>query len=214
MSLLSSRPPTSVVRIGTELMFDTDTYVEPDEVFDIAVSYGSILEIFSMLNGNGLTDNEKQICLLRAFYLDCVPEDLQQAYGLAVEFMACGKGVEDKKSKEKPLYSWEQDGDYIFAAINQTYNNILNSEPDLHWWKFINCFINLVQECRFNEIINNRAAHRKPNLKANIPSKEQKEARRLYPEIYVLKEHRVSDTETLDKLRDLEKIMNGNSEGC
>lgn len=209
MSLLTSRPPTSVVRIGDELMFDCDTYDEPDEVFDICITYSSILAIFIMLNSTALTDREKQVALLRAFYLDNVPSDSVQAYDLAIEFMACGKGVDTGSAKEKPLYSWEQDGDYIYAAIDQSFNGILDKQPDLHWWKFINCFAN-IGECRFNEIVSNRAAHRKPNAKNNIPSKEQREARRLYPEIYVLKESKKVEVkaDADDPLKALEALMN------
>lgn len=203
MNFLVDDLPTAVVRVGDSLMWDTEAD-EVDEVFDISVSYRSILAIFEMLNGNILTDQEKQVCMLRMFYLDNLPDDLQAAAELASEFMQCGKGIVDKNHKEPCYYSWTQDGDYIYAAINQSFNGILDKEPDLHWWRFVNCFMNSTNEnYRINEIICNRAAHYKRKA-----TKEQKEARRLYPEIYVLQGKRSTDNETINRAKELEKLMN------
>lgn len=202
MSLLTSDPPMAVCRVGDALMWDTQSD-EADEVFDIAVSYRSILDIFEMLSGISLTDSEKQWCLLRAFFLDNVPEDWEQAAILAGEFMACGKDATESRSKEKAVYSWRQDGDYIYAAINQSFNGILDKEPDLHWWRFVNCFMNINEDCRINEIICNRTAHRKGKA-----TKEQKEARRLYPEVYVLQETRKADSAVTNRAKELERLMN------
>lgn len=184
MSLLTDDMPTAVCLIGDALMWNTEIFEDDaDEVFDIAVSNRSILEIFKMQFGKALTDGEKQWCLLRMFYLDNVPDDHNAALELACEFMSCGKGTVDKGHNEPSYYSWTQDGDFIRAAINQSFSNILHHEPDLHWWEFVNCFLNINENCRINEIMCNRAAHRK-----NKATKEQREARRLYPEIYILKE--------------------------
>lgn len=204
MSLLNSDPPTCLCRIGNSLGWDTEIDIDTaDEVFDISVSFRSILDIFSVINGTLFTDREKNICMLRMFYLDNVPSDHQTAQEMALEFMACGKGMVKSKSTEPCYYSWTQDGDYIYAAINQSFNGILDNDPDLHWWKFVNCFMNIGENCRINEIICNRAAHYK-----NKATKEQKESRRLYPEIYILREHRKTNTEATDRAKELEKLMN------
>lgn len=216
MSLLIDDIPMSICRVGTTLMWDVDCDCEADEIFDISVSFKSILTIFAMLNGKSLIDNEKQWCMLRMFYLDNVPQNHQTAAEFASEFMQCGKGIAEPTRKEKPLYSWEQDGDYIYAAINQAFDGILDKEPDLHWWRFVNCFANCTDEkYRINEIICNRAAHLHPNTKKGIPTKEQKEARRLYPEIYILRENRKTDDETMNKAKELERLMNNKGqESC
>lgn len=203
MSLLTDNLPMAICRVGDVLMWDTEAD-NADEVFNIAVSYRSILAIFDMMNTPGLTDREKQWCMLRMFYLDNVPQDYNRADELANEFMQCGKGIVDKKQKEPCYYSWTQDGDYIYAAINQTFDGILKKEPDLHWFEFVNCFMCCTNpELRINEIICNRAAYHKGKT-----TKEQKEARRLYPEIYVLRETRKSDNETTNRAKELERLMN------
>lgn len=204
MSLLTENLPMAVCRVGNALMWDSDTDIdEADEIFDISVSNRSILAIFKMLNGRGLTDREKQRCMPRMFYLDNVPEDYQQAAELASEFLQCGKGVSNNANKDPCFYSWGQDGDFIKAAINQSFSNILHHEPDLHWWEFVNCFMNINENCRINEIICNRAAHYK-----NKATKEQKEARKRYPEIYILQEVRKIDNEAINKAKELERLMN------
>lgn len=202
MNLLTRDLPEAVCRLNDTLMWNTEAD-NADEVFDIAISYRSILDIFAMLDSRGLTKNEKQWCMLRMFYLDNVPTDYENAARLAAEFLACGKGTVAPTHKEAPLYSWEQDGDYIYAAINQSFDGILDREPDLHWWKFVNCFMNIREDCRINEIICNRAAHRKGKA-----TKEQKETRRLYPEIYVLRDTRKTDGATVNRAKELEKLMN------
>ena len=201
MNLLTDRLPSEVWRVGDELYFDTDAPGDPDEVYDIAISYASIINIFAMLQHQGLTEFEKKLTMLRAFFLDRVPDDTERAGELCYEFMACGAGAEDKKDIQ--YYSWEQDGNYIYTAVNQSFSGVLDKEPDLHWWLFIAYFMDLTDGCRFNEIVANRYAHKKGKA-----TKEQKEARRQYPEIYVLKHIRKTDTETLDRAKELERIMN------
>lgn len=203
MNLLASDPPEAVWLVGDALMWDTEADGDADAVYDIAISYRSILAIFDMLEDRGLSEREKAVCLLRMFYLDNLPDDVDTALELAIEFMAYGKGTVDARKPEPQSYSWTQDGDYIYAAVNQSFNGILDAEPDLHWWRFVNCFMNINEDCRINDIICNRAAHRKGKA-----SKEQKEARRQYPEIYILHRERTTDNETMNRAKELEKLMN------
>lgn len=202
MNLLLSEPPLSICEIGGELFFDSEITAEPDKVFDIAHDYRSILEIMQIFQNKKYIVQEQFWIALRIFYLDNLPDDKDEALILMNRFIDCDTEWKENKVNVR-VYDWEQDGTIIYTGINKTHNNILKSYPDLHWWEFVAYFTDMTGECQFNDITSNRLAHKKGKA-----TKEQKEARRLYPDIYVLKENRKTDDETINRAKELEKLMN------
>lgn len=208
MNLLNCELPTSICLIDEDLQFDVDIdHEKVDSVYEIATDYRTILDIMIMYEDGTLTPQEQAYCMLRMLYLDNIPEDEQKAFELAMLFLNCGENDTKKsntyQSNNGSLYSWSQDGNYIYAAINQSHNDILERVPDLHWWKFVNCFQNIKEDCRFSEILCNRLAYKKKKM-----TKEQKTARKEFPEIYVLNNARKIDKVTEARADEFERLLN------
>ena len=47
---------------------------------------------------------------------------------------------QNKQEKQKQIYSYEFDADYIYSAFLQQYKIDLNSIKYMHWWKFKDLF--------------------------------------------------------------------------
>lgn len=215
MNLLINDLPTAIIDINGTLYFDTDELSEEDGFFDgecityaINTDHRSIIDIMLMYEDDISNGNEKAYIMLIMLYINKIPPDTQQAFVKAMEFLNCGKdGQEENKSKAAKnygrLYSFEQDGNYIYSAINYSHNDILKRVPDLHYWEFYNKFMQLKEDCQFNHIIANRLAHKKGKM-----TDEQKTERREYPEIYVLKEDRRIDDKRMAEMKEMERMLN------
>lgn len=199
MNLLTSDPPVGVCVVDGELRFDFECDSPIDH--DIAHDYRSILDIIGIFHDERYTVPQRLGLALRVFFLDNLPDDHDKALAIMNRFIDCD--IEHTTKTNHRTYDWQQDGTAIYTGINKTNNYILDREPYLHWWKFIACFMDMTGECQFNDITSNRLAHSKGKA-----TKEQKEARRQYPEIYVLHEHRKIDDETENRAKELEKLMN------
>jgi len=214
MNLLLDSVPEFIVEYEGKLYFNTDIFLVAEEddytCYGIATDYGSIINIFLMYETAKLTEQEKAIFMLSLFYTAKIPYDIEAAYKKAIEFMDLDKYKASAESQGhikdySRLYSWEQDGDHIFSSINYSHNDILVREPDLHWYLFVSKFMQLKEDCRFSEIINNRAAH-----KAGKATKEQRAARREHPEIYLLKADRAIESRATTEMKEMERMLNNN----
>lgn len=209
MNLLSQDLPIAVVEINNELMFDIDCDGTHDNVYPIATSNRTVIDIMQTYEGYDFTPQEKTMYMLRVFYLDNIPRDLDQAAKLAMRFMDCDEphtAPSAKAAKLGRLWSFTQDGNMIYAGINQSFDNILKTDPDLHWYEFMNCMWNMRDDCRFNEVVSNRAAH-----KLGKATKEQKQAAIDYPGIYILNkvwEAPTASSAQIDKLKQFEAMLN------
>lgn len=63
---------------------------------------------------------------------------------------------EAEDNKQRQIYSYEHDGDYIYAAFVQQYGIDL-TECNLHWWKFKALFAGLTSATKMREIMEIRA---------------------------------------------------------
>lgn len=197
----------AVVELDGTLAFDTDYGGDATKVYEIATDYRTVIDIMVMYESDDLIPQDKTLCMLRMFYLDNIPADMEQAAELAMRFLDCDESSDNTQNAKTvalgKLFSWEQDGNYIYAGVNQSHDHILERVPDLHWWLFKNCMWNLQEGCRFNEIVSNRAAH-----KQNKATKEQKQARKDYPEIYVLRSVAKASATQINKLKQFESMLN------
>ena len=214
MNCLTDDFPKKIISIDDNLYFDTDLLPDEDYFSDskpihyaIETSYRNVIEIMKMYQDNKLTDGEKVYLLTLMFYPEEIPNDRNKAVVKAIEFLNCGEQPKEAGRKQvqsvPQLWTWEQDGNFIYAAINYSHNDILKNEPDLHWWEFYSKFMQLKDDCRFLEIVNNRLAYKKGKMTA-----EQRTARRQYPDMYVLKsQNKVEDAE-LDAIKEMERKLN------
>lgn len=139
-----------------ELLPDTvnvngkDVHVDPD--FRIGVSIEmEMLQAHPDIPG-----------LLRLFYLDDVPEDIEEAAQQMVKFYA---HYDDRKTDEetksqasnKRLYDFVQDADALTASFRSAYGIDLETDK-VHWWKFKRLMFGLPVESSFMQRVQIRSA--------------------------------------------------------
>ena len=176
--------PTKVIEYKGKLYFDTEFCGEPDKVYEIETDHREILDLLIWMEKTNLSQKKKLFNALNRFYLTNIPQN-DMVFEKYFQFILnTDKSLEEimkEKNNEAPLMSWAQDYKYLLNAINYSYNNILITQPDLHWIDFRNCMLSLKEDSMFIQIIANRDAHN--NGKA---TDEQKKARKQNPEMYVL----------------------------
>lgn len=124
--------------------------------YEIRSDYRVALTIFEALEDTELADYEKAEVVIQCLYVDDIPEEVkQEALEKAVWFLDCGDEPEQNHIKKKPLYSWEQDEQIIFSAVNKVAGKEIRSEKYIHFWTFIGYF-NEIGEGTFSTIISIR----------------------------------------------------------
>ena len=94
---------------------------------------------------------------------DTIPENKEEAAEALLAFYSGGKNAEKKASGKKKksrrnrrIYSFEYDSEYIYAAFLQAYGIDL-ADVKMHWFKFKALFAALPDECLMSKIMGWRA---------------------------------------------------------
>jgi hypothetical protein len=94
-------------------------------------------------------------------YKEPVPDkDLLEAYYQAVWFLNLGNTVERPDTGAQPIYSWIQDEQLIFSAVNKVAGREIRAVDYLHFWTFMGLF-NEIGEGSFATVISIRNKKRK-----------------------------------------------------
>lgn len=122
---------------------------------------------FELLMLDGLTgEAEKAAQLLGLCYVRAVPPTLEQAARAMTEFYMGGrrrsreagaKQSGEAAAAKKPIYSFQHDAPYIYAAFLTQYGIDLTA-ADLHWWQFQALFDALGEENMIVKIMEYRSA--------------------------------------------------------
>lgn len=102
-----------------------------------------------------LTIYEKVEIMLRNLYGENVPENVDEALEKCQYFLNVGSDSKEEESHSRKLYSFSKDAGLIYAAFQATHGINL-SETKLHWWRFINLFMDLGQDTTFCQLVSLR----------------------------------------------------------
>lgn len=173
-------------------------------IYDINYDYKTIVNILIAFEDSELTTNEQIYIMLKNLYKEEIPlEDMQEAVEKGIKFIDGGK-MEDTNIKEKRIYSFKKDGNYIFSGINQTHHIDLSEKVNLHWWVFLSLFMDMSSDCTFGELVYYRK--RKNENKLTKEEKEQyKKIKKLVDLDYVDEESIKARKDFLDKYRENNK---------
>lgn len=165
-----------------------------NNIYDINYDFRTAINILLAFEDNELTESEKIYIMIKNLYKNEIPEeDYIEAINKAVKFIDGGNN--DKiESKEKRIYSFKKDGNYIFSGINQTHNINLAEQPNLHWWVFLSFFMDMPPECTFGELIYYR--------KRKMENKLTKEEKEQYKKIKKLVDLDYKDEESIKARKD------------
>lgn len=142
-------------------------------IYNINFDYKTIINILLAFEDTELTRSEQTYIMLKNLYIEEIPkEDTQEAIEKAIKFIDGGKieEVDNLNQKEKRIYSFKKDGNYIFSGISQTHNIDLLEKNNLHWWVFLSFFMDMSPNCTFGELVYYRKRKNENKL-----TKEEKE---------------------------------------
>lgn len=181
LNILLDRIPEAVVIGGAEHRINYD--FRTSMLFEI------------MMGDNSLSNEEKAMYALDLYYGE-ITKDPDEAIEKLLWFYRCGEEKKQKKQKcfdEKtgklveveedpvdPVYSFEHDAPFIYAAFLQQYGIDLTVE-DMHWWKFKALFRSLSEDTKFMQIVGYRSIEINSDM-----SKQQKAFYRRMKETYAL----------------------------
>ena len=140
MNVLTDKFPTKIKVNNKELKINSD--------------FRNCIKIIEAFEDDELVDEEKYLILIKRLYIDEVKEeDLEQAIIKGIKFLDLGEENENNEENVKRLYSFSKDDSYIYTGIRQSHNIDLNSIKYLHWWNFVYLFLDIGQDCMFNQLV-------------------------------------------------------------
>ena len=155
------------------------------------------LRIMTAYEDPRLTGLEKQMVLCRLLY-QSQPPNFAQAVREGVRFLDGGLPAREPKSGR--VYSFVQDGPYIYSAMLQTHGIDLQT-VEMHWWKFRMLFLDLHADTTFQRMVSLRNRREKGLL--------TKEDKRLWLDLAELLELREPDPERDRAQAEFEQRMRG-----
>ena len=131
------------------------------EEYPIRTDYRNILQVFEAFQDPDLQPEEKWIVAIYLLFenFSCADDVLEAAQdgfdlGEAMEQISwfISAGQPEKQVLEQPTYSWTQDEQMIFSAVNKVAGRETRELEYLHWWTFLGYF-NEVGEGTFSFIV-------------------------------------------------------------
>lgn len=167
----------------------------------IRTNFRESIKFELLMQDRDISDENKIKMALNLYY--CEPQKIQnieQAIKNILWFYKCGKedknvdkNNEENNIKNKQIYSYEFDAEYIYSAFMEQYNIDLNNIEYLHWWKFKALFSGLSENVLFTKIMGYRAM----NL-SKIKDKEMKKHYKKMQKLYALPDMRSEEEKEND----------------
>lgn len=131
------------------------------EEYGIRSDYRNVLQVFEAFQDPELQPEEKWVVAIFLLFEDfsCADDvmaaaedgfDVGEASQQIIWFIRAGAPDGDKE--EFPVYSWTQDEQMIFSAVNKVAGVETRALPYLHWWTFLGYF-NEIGEGNFSFIV-------------------------------------------------------------
>lgn len=138
-----------------------ETLTVGEREYPIRSDYRNVLQVFEAFQDPELYPEEKHIVSIFLLFEDftCSDDvekavedgfDVNEAVRQISWFIAAGQPEREKD--DLPNYSWKQDEQMIFAAVNKVAGTETRELPYLHWWTFLGYF-NEVGEGTFSFIV-------------------------------------------------------------
>lgn len=178
-----------------------------DKEYEINPSFDVCMRIILAYEDPDLMEHVKARVMFDLLFKDKPPMD-EESLVAAASFLDGGESGTRSTSISSTaarLYSFTQDMQYIRAAIQRTHGVNLRECDDIHWWKFLDMFLELAEDTTFSRMIQLR--HQKSKNKL---TKEEKKLWDSMKDILVLKtpETRRAEVEAQVFEAELERLEN------
>lgn len=176
------------------LLLDKLPSCTPSKV-KIRTDFRESIKFELLMQDNKINEIDKLAIALNLYYYE-VPENVQQAVEEMLWFYRCGKEIKTSQNKEenkqRQIYSYEFDAEYIFSSFMEQYNIDLN-KTHMHWWKFRALFEGLNENTQIVKIMGYRAIEL-----GKIKDKEEKARYKKLKKIYALPDMRTMEEKEAD----------------
>lgn len=132
----------------------TDGIYYKDKFFKLNTDFKVWLKIDSLLTNDFDFLPDKLFLIISLAYEKSFPEDINIAFRGVTDFYSMFSGK--KKGGGKKLFSFGEDGRYIFSAFFSQYGIDL-FKTEMHWWKFLALFEELNEQTLFGKILKYRS---------------------------------------------------------
>lgn len=145
MNLITEIAPHSVEIGGLDYVIDAD--------------FRNCIRFEQLMFDSEIQDDLRGVLALNLFY-PVIPQDIPIAFQKILWLYSAGQKQKKTSatSRQKSIYSFEYDSDYIFAAFMADYRIDLNEIEFLHWWKFRALFAGLKPDNLICKIMEYRSA--------------------------------------------------------
>lgn len=183
------------------IIIDNLSDIVKDRIGDIEFNTDfRISMLFEMLmQDRNISKKNKVIQAIRLYYPNIEQiTNIEKAAEDILWFYRCGKelansnNVSNNENKNKQVYSYEFDDNYIYSAFLQQYNIDLQ-DVDLHWWKFRAMFDGLSKDTKIVEIMGYRAIDLR-----TVKDKEEKKRLKKLKQLYSLPDMRTREQKESD----------------
>lgn len=136
-----------------------------------------------------------QVQLMLRWYLEEIPEDLEEAVRVLGDFLVAKKldskhgNIEENNSNQKPAFSFQEDAGCIYSAFIDCYGIDLQAIPYMHWWKFKTLFDWLPEDTEIKQ----RIMYRTVDINTIKDKEEKKRVRRIQNAIALRKKKQYVD---------------------
>ncbi|MCH5192984.1 MAG: bacteriophage Gp15 family protein [Oscillospiraceae bacterium] len=179
-------------------------YEYGDRVYELQTDFRDWIRFDLLLTDPDICIGEKAE-KLKEIIFPVVPDD-DNIMDFIMWFYNCGEtrqqsGEKNQTAKKQsPVYSYEHDFGYIFAAFMELYGIDLVSVPYLHWWKFKALFASL-HDCKFTDIV----GYRSERITSKTPE-YRKQFLKDMKKTYALP-HSLSEQQKIDELKMMKEKM-------
>lgn len=170
------------------VMIDGDPY-------PVHTDYRDWIRFELLLKDRSVSDQEK-ILLMLDWFEDTLPPPDARAIEALLDFYCCGqkpRQAEPHAKAQKPVFDYEQDFPFLYAAFIQVYGIDLHQTDYMHWWQFRALMDSLPQETQLSKVIGYRA------VDLSKLSKHEREHYGKLKRAYALQDKQPAPTKTLEE---------------
>lgn len=140
-----------------------DVYEQNGKTYRFHSDYREWMRFETLITDSDVPEKMKTVLALRLIFPHELPPDIISAVKFLLYFYRCGTPPRETENKtgiilsSRHVYSFEYDGEYIFAAFLEQYGIDLSDIKYMHWWKFHALFKGL-HDCKLTDIMGYRSA--------------------------------------------------------
>ncbi len=165
-----------------------NTITHADKEYPIKTDFRVWLEFDRIMHNDAPPEKKLEEIILLCMIPGELPPLEAILSGLFNFYRAGDKSESEETERKAPVFSYEHDSEYIYAAFLQAYGIDLTEIPCLHWFKFQALLKSLPEETKLSKIISCRTADT-----SNMKDRKLKKAYEKIKRIYALPDSRSNE---------------------